>query len=494
MRFGRKEFIAGGAMAVGAVGLVVGEYKLEKSIAERSERVKNIANFFRGKETKATLKIFNRELNYEALAKILQTAVTPPIKTLTQTKELMFAFADMIEVEDKFDKPYNSAPLLEQTDQAVEAIAHRNVPITASFGYSQINPFTALRLASANKDSLGQSFSGMSAQLQKFQGRSAEKILDKEIVDALDLSGNGNLVFGFQAFYEVYNIYGRDAQGNLHTNRQEDPRVFSLAVAGYSGTPLTPITAKIQAMAREASLYRHLNNSDSATNLLSVDGALGKQTKTAVLGEFPDGVQTQMVQFDQARGLEAKLLAWEGVCKAVKTEWQQKFSSLLTELRRSKDPEVIALLLAGRYSAINSLDGLLNQYAGAYTGIEKTQKLAKIKEMYEAFFVSRDPALLNLVRNEQAFNQVFPEYYHSEFLDAVLNLLEGSVKFDNRYKGVIPTGFIKRRFADDINIARRVALGHKIKDANEVVKILPKTPVRPKTPPRNNRKRPRGKK
>jgi hypothetical protein len=68
------------------------------------------------------------------------------------------------------------------------------------------------------------------------------------------------------------------------------------------------------------------------------------------------------------------------------------------------------------------------------------------------------------------------------------------VKFDNRYKGVIPTGFIKRRFADDINIARRVALGHKIKDANEVVKILPKTPVRPKTPPRNNRKRPRGKK
>jgi hypothetical protein len=216
------------------------------------------------------------------------SSLTGPEKESPEVvKALLDAFADMIEVEDQFGAKFNKLELLEDIEPMVSKLTFGKVQTAKSFGFGQINPYTALAIARDKHKILNEQ--GLLSE-KNLQRLNKDKLKSGEVVSALNLQKDENLVYSFLEFNRCYNFYGRNSRNQLNAEHRATPRVFALAVASYSANFLSPLRAKGQTYFNELMLSdpglrdemaRELGLEPKALegkNYLEVDGDMGKQT------------------------------------------------------------------------------------------------------------------------------------------------------------------------------------------------------------------------
>lgn len=458
-----------GAAVVGALGT---KEFIEHQIEERSEAVADMSKFLRGQD-KGTIEMFGRKFNYEQFVGFVRELMVPQPESPQTVKALLDSFTYMMEVEDRFGGKLNTLPLLESVDRVTEPY----LSTASSFGYGQINAQTARGLALRKAEQLLKANVINEQQLARLQN---EKIPEHEIVDTLDLSGNGNIPISFLYFKEGYDQYGRSTGGRVHgvsesarmrgrlsADRKVDPRAFGLAVSAYSAKLESPMAAKAQTYMNEmlladSSLREKMSpvlaEAGLTDKLLEVDGDLGPNT-LKVLTELSNQLGLSTPAFADKEWKGDRLAELDKWLAAARGEWQKRIRDLWDD--KNQDPHTLKELVSRRYHGVVTAYNILRRMF--------PDKSARIRELFLQYADTRQSGFVDLIEDPAKFETEFDgSQNHSEFVAKLASSLPDVVNYDERYRGYIPMGYAAapRLLADPKNIMMRVLLAHESDDSS----------------------------
>lgn len=436
-KFLKAAGILGAAATVGTL-LEIGR----ESVTQPLE-VEEVSQFLRGEPSEHQyLEMFGQKLDRRTLVLLLKDSIDDPQFKEEDVAKLLDSFADMVEVEKDFGRGFNTLPLLEKVDPVAEKVG---VSTASSYGYGQINPATALETVKTNQEK---------PEFLKLMPKSALKVLSQknpsehEIVKALKLDGNENIVYSFLHFYKAYNFYGRNRDNILNPDHLQDPRIFGLAVSAYSANFLSPVKARVQTylnelMLTEAGLKDDIvkdwqQNPKTFANkrLLEVDGDLGPKTLQAVklasqymeVPPLPDNFN-KFTEEEQADAFGQWLAKARGY-------WLRGMQSFIAEQKkkvaaRETDCNELAQMALGRYRSATT----------AFLALKKLVPEDQAKDLFRAFVEKRDSAFAEIIASPQAFQKRFPNADYYEFISKVVDNLSRLIRFDERYRGYIPMAY-----------------------------------------------------
>lgn len=464
---GRRTFIKRGLqVAAGAgVGAWVGKEFIDSQIENRTADIAQLTNFLRGLD-KRSIEMFGKSFNHEAFVKLTGSLLEPKRETPRVTAALLDSFTYMMEVEDQFGGRFNTLPLLEKIDRVTEPL----LDTASSFGYGQINAQTARGIALEKSEQLVKQ--GLVSEEQINRLRSND-VSEHEIVDILDLSGNGNIPISFLYFYKGYDQYGRTTQGKVHgiseterekgrlsADRKTDPRAFGLAVSAYSAKLESPMVAKAQTYINEMLLADPaLKTGLDLDKPLETDGDLGPNT-LRILNEVSQkiGIRSPFAQGETTDRLSA-MDTW---LAGARNQWNRRLDGWLKT--RDKNPEEVKEVVSHRYHGVASLYNLLTKMF--------PDRAEQVREQFLAFADTRQADFVNLIDDRQKFENQFGSQTYDRFYARLNQILPSIISYDERYRGYIPMGYAapSRSFADPKNIMMRVLMAHE-SDSQSTINI-----------------------
>lgn len=453
---------AGAALLAGKLGL---DMYVDSEGEKRSNRLTKVCNYLSGTSSERK-RFMGRELTYKEFLRVVGELINPPARQ-EELKAVLDSFTYMLKVEDSFGDPYNTLPALEDLQDFRErhvqsaldrvGINRRTLAFASSYGFGQIQPRTAAEVVTAKADVLRQHGILTNEQITELQQRT---INDHRIVEILDLRGEGNLLISFLLFYDCINLYSRstggvvhgglhlpDQRGTLQPIRAINPRGFTLAVAAYSAGVRAPMVAKAQTYINELLMTNPvLREKNPSLRSLAIDGDAGRGTMDAMrqIGRFYgfDGdVRNNLVSIDD----------WLSHTRSI---WQESMDHFLAS-GESHKPEMIRLLVQDRYSLQIENYMLLRRYA------KPGQKTIPRNLLY-SFVDNRDPSFLDSISNPEHFMALTgrDSEGYKRYIQRFTREIQGRLKFDEQYKGYIPTFFRapQKPFADPVNVAGRIIL------------------------------------
>lgn len=459
-----------GGGAAGGAATVAGMYKyIAADMEQRTEDVEEMGEVLRGERPGAELEMFEKEWSYKEMIQLLSRLSKPRLGP-DQVEELLGSFSYMIEVEDKFGSRFNTLPVLEKLDMKTEP----HISFASSFGYGQINPQTA-RMIAVDRSAEFKRFGLLTdTDLEALED---PDIQERDIVEILQLRGDANIVLSFLAFYDVYNEYGRSSRGNINVMRSQDPRSFSLAVAGYSAKLDSPRNAKAQTQLNELMIMDEALRGTVQARLELQDKTLGSQRKLEVDGDLggttletlkiiselidvdlPVGLDVKIPKDPQEAGKvrHARMVAVDQWLANVRPKWKER-----VDVTRFKDEggetRKLTEFVGNRYSTVVKTYLILKELAGE-------QEAERVRELFFAYADERDNTLLQFIDSPELLSEQFPGVNHEDFVKRVRRMIPGRVTFDDRYRGYVPLMYRAPDvyIEDPKNVVMRVLLAHEL--------------------------------
>lgn len=224
-----------------------GGYSILRESEKMKNKVKEICDFLKGEGKDTKLRIYGREFDYdefsEFILNVLKNKYTGLELDKKMVQQIMRCYSAFLWVDINYEESFNINPLLENLNLNI------NISKNMSYGPAQIQAGRAKEtvkefrtriktaveyLNKGSKDGTGICFLDIDGLL---------KIADeKEIVQALDLQGNGSIFCGLLAFADSYLKYlERLLQNSKDSNNKESKmdkfNLFALSIAEYVGGP-----------------------------------------------------------------------------------------------------------------------------------------------------------------------------------------------------------------------------------------------------------------
>jgi len=455
----RREVLRGGLGMAAIAG--IGGLEIKREQTERTKEVESVSAFLRGK-SKEKLKMFGREWSYDDFVNFLERLTKPAAEAKRAVdgkvivKQLLEAFAALIELEDRFGGRLNNLTGVELADQTIES-SGLTVGLANSFGLGQIQPKTARHVALHYRNELERQKILSQEDLNKIAQENAN---EKEIVGSLKLQKTENLLFSFLALYEGYNRYGKDREGIIHSNLNQDPRAFTLAMAAYNAGFNAPIAASLQNRLNEFLIFNPLMSKHlGEPSHLNVDGDFGEQSLNRfrqVCGQLNVPIPAAAENLLQ-KNLpdEQKFQILQSMLKSVGSAWRGQFDQFRKNLHDLRGDKIMQLA-KGRYStAFNVYLALKAAVTVGNEGVKggRRQQQSKLQledqsraeELFRAFIDRRQDAIFRLL-DQNEFKRTFPNGRYEIFKAGVLRSLPRAIGNDNNYWGVVPLHYRPPRF------------------------------------------------
>ena len=360
-----------GAGVKGAKGYQYVERKIAHSLRERSQVIQEVVAYLRGEDPTTQLDIYGKALSYDAFIQTIQKIATPRLSE-EEAKFVVTSFASMIESADAFGEDYNSIPMVEEIDYAMEKETGETWSLATSFGIGQLQPEVAKNTAIAYGHELEKAGLLTSDTLIKLKGPSVQ---EWEVVEALDLKffkssdkdndeiGYGNILMSVLAYYDGLSSFAMTKNNTLDTRIKGNTK---LAVTSYIIGKNAPVIARIQT---------HINDMmimDPALQAL-VTGRLQKagvgRIKTKLLhvtGVFDPQTEKTLAMLEDIHNKELRGVSdltkkgdFVGVSMRIAPLWKSKMH-VKNELSIAK----LASLVSNRFSSMERIRVELGELQG----------------------------------------------------------------------------------------------------------------------------------
>jgi hypothetical protein len=464
---------AGAIELAAATGGYMAYRAYNKEVETRTAEVINLNDFLNGKaDPKLKLDIYGTPTTYRQLRDmIFETffvCYKQPCSSMdsAELSSMLDSFAKMIMVEDVFGYRVNTLPIIDRMGYA------------DSYGYGQINPFTAFDALKRKEKQLSKYLPDLPKKLAAIDAKmkSGHKYGNHELAVELDLMGPSNIIPALIYFNEANILYSEvhvieggvagEPSFNEHVtiNPRENQRALSLTVAAYSAKMTSPAVAKLQTAINDVILF------DKATakklglpeKTLTVDGDMGALTEDCIRRVEPLSSQDHKKVIDIVKDKSGKLPNIELIslfANDISDSTQMALRSASSVKKGLAFPflsmDEILSATEMRYGATIAIYDLLKK--------KVPQKNARtFYELFMSYVKTRDPGFFSLLKNPATFALMFPAYDYGQFHKDAAAAYRQSVLSDMKYRGVIPTAYAPgKNLHDPKNPMERVIDAHK---------------------------------
>lgn len=433
----RKTIKRLGGIAAGATIAVAGiatEYNRRHE--ERLRNLGRIVRFLGGEAPNETISIRGRKLDYPAFLKVCKETVGIKTDSISGVSlgQMAKDYGTMIFVEEIHGPSFRTNPLVENAwlqATRVRGIASR-IPITASYGYAQIQAERARTTAMIYGEGLKR-LGFLTAEDAK--ALNSPEIADHDVDTILRLQEDDTVLYGALSFIELYGQYAPETPSE--DTKANSQRLFELALSGYTMLRDAPLVARQQTKLNEILIAKGF----PPNVLIDIDGTAGENTRTVAYALFQSETPD-----------EEKLDA----------QWHQSVNALFSEQNTDLRIGALRRMAERRYSTI------MSAHSTALGACLRPSSHTSLENKFMRFIHERDSGFFDTISDKKLFetNINFSQGAFEDVWTRLIDQFKQDILFDEKYAGYVPTLYKPSRapmFTGSQNVLERLAIADRIR-------------------------------